>query len=141
MNPAGSGGAAILSPTSEGNDMVRGKRVRLDGRDRTIPGDRVQRYEDTVAALAELYSGPYHAHELKAATESAARYLVGDEDAIRRAGEELAAARQRHEAAAAAARALVRLAAEDGVTEVSLAADLGIDRLTVRKYRGKKDRR
>ncbi|AVO25827.1 hypothetical protein SEA_PAOLA_37 [Mycobacterium phage Paola] len=137
----GGDGAAILSPTSERTDMVRGKRVRLDGRDRTIPGDRVQRYEDTVAAFTELYAGPDHAHELKAAIESAARYLVGDEDAIHRAGEELAAARQKHEAAAAAARALVVLAADDGATEVGLAADLGIDRLTVRKYRGKKDRR
>ncbi|AXQ63212.1 HTH DNA binding protein [Mycobacterium phage Collard] len=138
---AGGAQAAILSPTSERTDMVRGKRVRLDGRDRTIPGDRVQRYEDTVAALTELYAGPHHAHELKAAIDSAARYLIGDEDAIRRAGEELAVARQKHEAATAAARTLVVLAASDGATEVGLAADLGIDRLTVRKYRGKKDRR
>ncbi|ASR85734.1 hypothetical protein SEA_EDUGATOR_37 [Mycobacterium phage Edugator] len=121
--------------------MARGKRVRLDGRDRTIPADRVQRYEDTVAALAERFPGPDHAHELKAAIDAAARYLVGDESTIHHIGEELAAARRRHEEATAAARVFVQLAADDGMPETGLAAGLGIDRLTVRKYRGKNDRR
>lgn len=134
--------AAILTPTSgEGEDMARGKRVRIDGRDRTIPADQVPRYDAMVAALAGLYPGDEHAHELKSAADTATRYLLGDEGATRRVAADLAEAREQTEAATAAARALILLAAEDGATEVGLAADLGIDRLTVRKYRGKKDRR
>lgn len=134
--------AAILTLTSEGDDMARGKRVRIDGRDRTIPAVNVPRYDAMIAALIDQYPGDEHSHELTTAVDTATRYLLGDAAGeTQRVRDELAAARKAQEAAIAAARALILLAADDGTTEVALAADLRIDRLTVRKYRGKKDRR
>ncbi|ARQ95477.1 HTH DNA binding protein [Mycobacterium phage Shandong1] len=100
----------------------------------------VARYQNTVDAIEAAMPGEGREHERRAAIDAAALYLVEDLDA-ERAGDDLHAAREAYEAAAAAARVFTLLAIEDGASEAGLARDLGVDRLTVRKWRGKQDRR
>lgn len=119
--------------------MARGLQVTVGGRRRTIPAMNVPRYENMVEQIEALYPGPERAHERDAAIETAALYLVDDAtaDSVGAAYHE---AREQWEAAMAATKAFVLLAVEDDASEAGLARGLGIDRLTVRKYRGKQDR-
>lgn len=119
--------------------VAKGLQVNVDGRRRTIPAMNVPRYENMVEQVEADYPGPENAHKRRAAIEAAARYLCDDLDA-ERMGDELAEAREVWEAASAAARMFVLLSVDDSVSENSLAQRMGINRLTVRKYRGKKDR-
>jgi hypothetical protein len=121
-------------------EMARGKQVRVDGRMRTIPALNVPRFENTVEVIEAQFPGPQREHERRAAIETAARYLLDEADA-ESVGAAYHEAREAYEAASAAARTFVLLAAEDDASEAGLARALGIDRLTVRKYRGKQDRR
>ncbi len=123
----------------EAAQMARGLQVNVAGRRRTIPAMNVARYENTVEYIEATMPGAHRAHERRAAVEAAALYLVDDLTASD-AGDDLHAAREAHEAAAAAARTVVLLSIEDGASEAGLARDLGVDRLTVRKWRGKQDR-
>ncbi|APC43632.1 hypothetical protein SEA_LILPHARAOH_32 [Mycobacterium phage LilPharaoh] len=123
----------------EAAEMARGLTVSIAGRRRTIPAAKVERYESWVEQIGREYASPEDEHRRRAAIEAVGRFLC-DEDAVEKIGEELAEAREQYEAASAAARAVVLLAVEDGASELGLAQRLGINRLTVRKYRGKKDR-
>lgn len=123
----------------EAEQMARGLQVNVGGRRRTIPAMNVARYENTVEAIEAAMPGEHREHERRAAIEAAALYLVDDLDATG-AGDALHAAREEYEAASAAARWFTMLAIEDGASEAGLARDLGVDRLTVRKWRGKQDR-
>lgn len=122
--------------------MARGRPVRIDGKVRTIPAASVPRFEAIEAQLAELYPGDEHVHERGAALRAAARHLIGDIDPGV-AGDELDEARTEHEAAAAAARMVVMLTNEDRGPghESALSREVGVDRLTIRKWLGKQDRR
>ncbi|QNJ58259.1 helix-turn-helix DNA binding protein [Mycobacterium phage Ellie] len=123
----------------EAAQMARGLAVNVGGRRRTIPAMNVARYENTVEQIEAMYPGPERAHERRAAIESAALYLVDEADA-ESVGNAMHEAREQYEAAIAATRLFVMLSVEDDATEAGLARGLGIDRLTVRKYRGKQDR-
>ncbi|ASR85238.1 HTH DNA binding protein [Mycobacterium phage SirPhilip] len=120
--------------------MPRGLQVNVNGRRRTIPALNVPRYENTVEAIEADMPGPENAHRRLAAIDAAGRYLCDEENLPETIGDELAVAREAYEAATAAARMIVRLSVEDGASELGLSQRLGINRLTVRKYRGKKDR-
>ncbi|AFN37733.1 HTH DNA binding protein [Mycobacterium phage MacnCheese] len=126
--------------TMEAAQMARGMQVNVGGRRRTIPAMNVARYENMVEQIEALYPGPERAHERDAAIEQVALYLV-DEAEPETVGAAMREAREAYEAAMAATKAYVLLAVEDDATEAGLARGLGIDRLTVRKYRGKQDRR
>ncbi|ASR85921.1 hypothetical protein SEA_NIKLAS_37 [Mycobacterium Phage Niklas] len=123
----------------EAEKMARGLTVSAGGRRRTIPALNVPRYQNMVDQIEAEYPGPENEHRRRAAIEAAARYLCDDLDA-EGMGDELAEAREVYEAATAAARMVVLLSIEDGASELSLANRMGINRLTVRKYRGKQDR-
>ncbi|AYR01102.1 hypothetical protein SEA_LEMOND_37 [Mycobacterium phage LeMond] len=120
--------------------MPRGLQVTVGGRRRTIPALNVPRYENTLEAIEADMPGDENAHRRQAAIEAAGRYLCDDEGVAEAVGDELAVAREEYERATAAARMIVLLSVEDGASELSLSQRLGINRLTVRKYRGKKDR-
>ncbi|AOQ29094.1 hypothetical protein SEA_HEDWIGODU_36 [Mycobacterium phage HedwigODU] len=121
--------------------MARGKLVSVGGARRTIPAANVPRYEEQVAAIEAEWPGADEAHIRRAAIEAVGRYLCDEADLPETIGEELAEAKEQYEAATSAARMVVRLAVEDNASELSLAQRMGINRLTVRKYRGKVDRR
>lgn len=148
--------------------MAQGKRVKIDGKVRTIPAHEVPRFDDMHARLGELYPGDEHV--LGAALQAVALYLLdapapatievgrSPSDAQRAAREILnarkASAVERlapvgdarratqadAQAAYVAAGAVAALAAEDGLSEVEAGRLAGIDKLTVRKFQGKRDR-
>lgn len=150
--------------------MARGRKIRIGTTVRTIPADKADRFDEIDHTLRELYPGSAHAHEYQAAIAAAATYLIDAPEppppwAIRSASRgntataqsvdtwtaqldailaphahHLANARAALDAATAAARTLATLVTDDGLTETATAQRLGIDRLTVRKWRGKKDR-
>ncbi|QFG14085.1 HTH DNA binding protein [Mycobacterium phage Curiosium] len=123
--------------------MARGKTVSVGGARRTIPAAQVPRYEDQVEQIEAEWPGAENAHIRRAAIEAVGRYLCAadDEGLVEAVGDELAVAKEQYEAATSAARMVVRMAVEDKASELSLAQRMGINRLTVRKYRGKVDRR
>ncbi|QFG08426.1 HTH DNA binding protein [Mycobacterium phage Yunkel11] len=121
--------------------MARGKTVSVGGVRRTIPAAKVPRYEEMVERIEAEFPGDENAHIRRGAIEAVGRYLCDDEGLAEVIGDELAVAREQYETATSAARMVVRLSAEDGHSENSLAQRMGINRLTVRKYRGKVDRR
>ncbi|AHY26860.1 LamD-like protein [Mycobacterium phage ZoeJ] len=130
---------AFADPTIEdGNDMARGKQVRIDGKVRTIPADKVDQYEAMAARIDALFPGD-RGHERQAALKAAARFLLGDLT-VSGAGDDLDLARRAEQEAAAAARAVAILAIENGASEQGTAREMGVDRLTVRKWNGKVDR-
>ncbi len=150
--------------------MARGRKIRIGTTVRTVPAAKQTRFDEIDSTLRELYPGPDHAHEYEAAIAAAATYLIDAPEpptpwAIRSASrgnsasagpvdtwtdqldvilgphaQHLADARAELDAAIAAARTLATLATADGLTEAATAQRLGIDRLTVRKWRGKNDR-
>ena len=150
--------------------MARGRQLRIGTKVRTIPAAKIARFDDIDATLRQLYPGPEHGHEYEAAIAAAATYLIDAPEpptlwAIRSAArgnttaapavdrwtaqldailaphaQRLADARAELDAATAAARALATLSTEDNLTEAAAGQSLGVDRLTVRKWRGKKDR-
>lgn len=148
--------------------MTPGKRVKIDGKVHTIPAHEVSRFDEMHARLSELY--PRDEHAVSAGLQAAARYLIAapapatievgrsSEDA-QRAVQEIADARKGSaierlapvgdarratqaaaECAYAAAGAVAALAAEDGVSQAEAGRLAGIDKLTVRKFQGKRDR-
>lgn len=121
--------------------MARGKPIIVAGTRRTIPAAQVPRYEKQVEHIEAEWSDAHDAHVRRAAIEAAGRYLSGETDLPEAIGRELAEAKNRYEAATSAARTVVRMAVDDNTSELSLAQRMGINRLTVRKYRGKIDRR
>lgn len=150
--------------------MASGRKIRLGAKVRTIPAAKASRFDEIDSTLRELYPGPERDHEYRGAIAAAATYLIDAPEpptawAIRSASrgniasaesveawtaeldailtphaQHLADARAALDAATAAARALAVLATDDGLTESATAKLLGIDRLTVRKWRGKNDR-
>ena len=75
--------------------------------------------------------------ERDAALSAAIRYLLREAD-VWDIGQELMRARAKVLDATAAARMVATLASEDGVSEVELAHDLGVDRArTIRRWLGK----
>ncbi|ASR87206.1 hypothetical protein SEA_LASTHOPE_38 [Mycobacterium phage LastHope] len=121
--------------------MARGKTVSVGGTRRTIPAAHVPRYEEQVERIEAEWPGAENAHIRRAAIEAVGRYLCDEADLPETIGDELAVAKEQYEAATSAARMVVRMAVDDGASELSLAQRMGINRLTVRKYRGKVDRR
>jgi acyl-CoA reductase-like NAD-dependent aldehyde dehydrogenase len=77
-----------------------------------------------------------------AAINAAIRYLnTSPPDrslTIERLGEDIADAREEVAQVVAMARATVIVAANDGWSEVALAQNLGVDRMTIRKWLGKR---
>ena len=150
--------------------MARGRKIRIGNTVRTIPAAKENRFDEIDATLRQFYPGPDHSHEYAAAIAAAATYLIDAPEpptpwVIRSASrgnsvsaepvdawtaqldlilaphaQRLAGARAELDAALAAARTLATLATGDGLTEDATAQRLGIDRLTVRKWRGKNDR-
>ncbi|UBV20432.1 hypothetical protein H8Z59_24695 [Mycolicibacterium fortuitum] len=138
---------------------------------RTIPAPQLERFDDIEQTLRDLYPGPEHDHEYQAAIEAAATYLIGapappdawtmrsasrgnaDSAAVVEAwsaqldtvlgpvAEQFRRARAVAESATAAARTLAILAGDDGLTEVASAQRFGVDRTTLRRWRGKNDRK
>lgn len=150
--------------------MASGRKIRIGAKVRTIPASKAGRFDEIDNTLRELYPGPERENEYQAAIAAAATYLIDAPEpptswAIRSASrgntacaesvdtwtaeldailaphaQHLTDARAALDAATAAARTLAILATGDGLTEAATAQRLGIDRLTVRKWRGKKDR-
>ncbi|OHU71410.1 hypothetical protein BKG86_17310 [Mycobacteroides chelonae] len=148
--------------------MAQGKRVWIGGKVHTIPAHEAPRFDEMHARLSELYPGDEQARS--AALQAVARYLLdapapatievgrSPSDAQRAAREILDArkasaverlapvgdarrtAQADAQAAYVAAGAVAALAAEDGLTEREAGKLAGIDKLTVRKFQGKRDR-
>jgi hypothetical protein len=78
-----------------------------------------------------------HEEERLAAFSAAVQYVMGDLD-VDSAGENLLIARLETVEAMAAARQVAVMAAADGEAEASIARKLGVDRMTVRKWLGKR---
>ncbi len=151
--------------------MPRGRQVRIGKRMRTIPATQLERFDDIEQTLRDLYPGPEHDHEYQAAIEAAATYLIDapappDAWTMRSASrgntesaavvetwstqldavlgpvaEQFRRARAVAESTTAAARTLAILAGDDGLTEVASAQRFGVDRTTLRRWRGKNDRK
>jgi hypothetical protein len=94
----------------------------------------VRRFSRVWKTMSERYSddGPR-----EAALLAAARYLAGQIDPADQ-GKVLARARARAEAQLAAARVIAELAIDDGAAEATTAREIGVDRMAVRKWLGKK---
>ncbi|MBU8841179.1 hypothetical protein [Mycolicibacterium goodii] len=150
--------------------MTRGKQIRIGKQVRTIPSANATRFGEIEHTLRQLYPAPEHANEYQAAITAAATYLIDAPEppspwTIRSASrgndnsativdrwktqldaiiapyaQQLHQARAELDAATAAARTLATLATDDGLTEPATAERFDVDRLTLRKWRGKKDR-
>lgn len=150
--------------------MAQGRRVKIDGKVRTIPAERVHRYAAMQERLDTLYPGDDEEHVRASALQAVAVYLldapepaaveVGRSPAeaqraareaiearnasiverLQPAGDARRATKRAADAAYASASAVAALAAEDGLTERDAGRIAGIDKLTVRKFRGKRDR-
>lgn len=151
--------------------MTKGRIARcLGGKTRTIPADKVPQYEAVEAlefrseherraaleaAASYLIDAPPElrgvhaeiirpedakqalAESTKLIEEHAASVLA----AVGPAAELLRESRARIDGAIAAARTVAALAVGDGVSEVAVAKALGVDRLTLRRWLGKQDRK
>jgi hypothetical protein len=94
------------------------------------------RFEDEAALICEQYADPDLAAERDAALSAVVQYLLGD-TTPEEAGRVLAAAREAERAASIAAQTMARMVCDDGMSEVQAAQTLALDRMTVRKARGK----
>lgn len=77
-----------------------------------------------------------YADERLAAFSAAVQYVMGDLDAAS-AGDNLLMARSASASAMAAARQIALMATANGAQEAPLARQLGVDRMTIRKWVGK----
>lgn len=84
----------------------------------------------------ERWPGEDGQEDRDTALSAAVQYLLG-ETTPADAGHALVALRRAERAASIAAQALAILACEDGMSEVQAAETLALDRMTVRKARGK----
>ncbi|AXH46877.1 HTH DNA binding protein [Mycobacterium phage Aminay] len=91
------------------------------------------------ANIEETYPGPGGKREREAAFAAARAYLATELDAVG-AGAQLAEARAALKDAMAAARIVALLEIEGGAFEKYVAQDLGVDRMTVRDWQGKRRR-
>lgn len=109
-----------------------------DARD-DLTDEQLERLTDEAMALAEQYPGPDGADDRETALTATTQHILGETDLLA-AGNELAHARAALRWATVQARTLARLAVADGVSEVETAARLGVDRMTVREWLGKRRR-
>lgn len=144
------------------------KRVKIAGKSITLPAREAPRFDEMHARLSELYPGDEHA--LSVAMHAVVQYLLdapapatievgrSPSDAQRAAREILSARKASAierltpvgdarratqadaQAAYVAAGAVAALASEDGLSEAEAGRIAGIDKLTVRKFQGKRDR-
>ncbi|QYC55115.1 helix-turn-helix protein binding domain protein [Mycobacterium phage Boilgate] len=100
----------------------------------------------TLTRLRDAYPEPENKAErdyaIKAARDHAAAVARGadTEGTVSEAARELAAAREALKMAMARARGVALAALESGAFEKSLAEQLGVDRMTVRDWQGKRRR-
>lgn len=148
----------MFNEASEVAPVARGKQVRIDGKLRTIPAERVPQYEAFEAAALELFDDD---NDCRAALRAAALYLLevpaapsDDDRSLARvngietvpnveawthaAGEFMARFGAERSAAIAAARAI---AVVSDAPEGLIASSLGVNRSTVRRWRGKDERK
>ena len=104
-----------------------------------LTDEQYTRLLDEAVALGERYQEPDDADDYEAALSATMQYILGETDLLA-AGNELAHARAALRRATVQARTLARLAVADGVSEVETAARLGVDRMTVREWLGKRRR-
>jgi Homeodomain-like domain len=111
-------------------------------------GSQINLTKDEASILAQLKSvatGWYPDDEGSAntAVSAAVRYLKTDRSArnatIQSVADDIAEARGASAFALAEARGTVVVAVADGWSENALAQALGVDRMTIRKWRGKRD--
>jgi hypothetical protein len=111
-------------------------------------GSQIDLTKDEVAILVQLKSMAAHWYpddegSANTAVNAAVRYLKTDRSArgatIESVAEDIAEARGASAFALAVARGTVVAAVADGWSENALAQALGLDRMTIRKWRGKRD--
>lgn len=107
----------------------------LNAHDIDLGPQRRRRLSKVSAILDDRYDddGPR-----LAALLAAAKYLAGEIDPTTQ-GKTLARARARATEQLAAARIVTELAIGDGAAEATTARQVGVDRMAVRKWRGKKE--
>lgn len=109
--------------------------MRVYGNLRTIPARNVDRH-----AAAQRDAIAQYPEHFRVVEQAVALYLIDAHKGLAAASAALADARLSLDAAKAAATAVAKLAAEDGMIEATLADALDVNRLTVRRWLGKKDR-
>jgi hypothetical protein len=103
------------------------------GDDVTVTDEQRQRLLAEADRIAERYPDPDDQEERDTAFAVAVAYVLGD-DTLDSVGRRVRAGRR----ALIEARQIAVMAIEDGASEASAARDLGVDRMTIRKWRGKR---
>ena len=94
------------------------------------------RFDAEAPEILAMWPDPDDQAERDAALSALVQYLLG-ETSPTEAGYQLTRARIALAEALAAAKVLARFAVQDGMSEVQAAAQVGLDRMTVRKVLGK----
>lgn len=101
-----------------------------------VTEEQIDRMIDTCRWAEEYWPAGDSEDVRAAALAGVVQYLLGD-ITPEQAGHDLLAAREKVSWSLAAAQAVARVACEDGMTEVEAGRLLNLDRMTVRKARGK----
>lgn len=101
-----------------------------------LDDEQIQQIQSQADRIHERY-GPDETQERDAALSAAVQYVLGDTD-LEQAGVALLLARQAASQAYAAAVQVGVMAVEAGTPEADVARKLGVDRMTVRKWLGKR---
>jgi hypothetical protein len=101
--------------------------------DVTVTDDQRQRLLCEADRIAARYPDPDEQEERDTAFATAVAYVLGD-DTLESVGQRVQAGRR----ALVEARHIAVMAIKDGATEAGVARGLGVDRMTVRKWCGKR---
>lgn len=104
--------------------------------DTVLIGDQRDRFAGEVEAIAARYPDPDDQADRDEAMSATVQWMLG-ETTIEQAAAALAAARGRLASAMILAQQIARLAVLDGGAEATIARQIGLDRMTVRKVLGK----
>lgn len=99
--------------------------------------EQIERFTRVWDHIEQRYPDPDDQDERDAALSAAVQYLLGDTTTTQ-AGDELLRARQRAAEALAAARQVAVMAVEDGRPEATTAREIGVDRMALRGWLGKR---
>lgn len=102
-----------------------------------LDDEQIQQIQSEADRIDERYDEPDEMEERDAALSAAVQYILGEID-LEQAGMALLRARVAESKAYAAAVQVGVMAVEAGMPEAEVARKLGVDRMTVRKWLGKR---
>ncbi|MGW7350929.1 hypothetical protein [Streptomyces sp. NPDC054784] len=120
--------------------MTRTQQYEIEawlGHNHGLTAEQIGELAAVARRLDERYSDDQRA-EKEAALTAAYRILAGDEEAVAEIASSLAAAREVHARAMAEAWVAAELLIPGHATESGLAKRFGLDRMTIRKWLGKR---